>query len=525
MKNLFFFLCFTLIYISLNAQNYLNQKYDRQRIIMDALSGGCYNLDPNDTVYRIGTLFDFNDDTLRMQAIDTFINQNIPVKYWTYGNNAQICDTAGRIAAYFNGSQLWDRYGNAILLEVFGYFQPFPYSSKYSYNNAIILPVPDKQDEFILICVNDYQMEGLPYNSIAPEGLTSVRFKLLPDGRLSIGTIVPSILKDKLPFFGVLSACRHANGRDWWIVAPRRFSKDMHSFLLSPDTLKYIGIQTLKDTIVDQTFVPGFSPDGNWYARGETYKHVSMYEKLNRGQTIPFDRCSGTFGDPITFKIPYEDTSSLSQIIYSKSSKYFYLINSLTIWQGESDASDPIKSLIRVCRYDPKIVDYGYFLVFGMAFLAPDGKIYVFDGNNNFRVTVINNPDERGMACDARYASIMKPSCTGGSLGNMPDFNLGPLDGSPCDTLGLDATINTYRTQATVPLSIYPNPSPGSFTVLIPSQQGVLRLSDARGMPIRTIAVHDFQMKVNIALPPGIYIATYTSADGKIITSGKVVVE
>ena len=34
------------------------------------------NLDPNDKIYRIGTLFDFNDDTLHMMALDTMRQVN-----------------------------------------------------------------------------------------------------------------------------------------------------------------------------------------------------------------------------------------------------------------------------------------------------------------------------------------------------------------------------------------------------------------------------------------------------------------
>jgi hypothetical protein len=92
-------------------------------------------------------------------------------------------------------------------------------------------------------------------------------------------------------------------------------------------------------------------------------------------------------------------------------------------------------------------------------FLAPNGKVYTFDGNNNFRSSIIHNPSEEGLACGFEYTGLVKPSCTGFSFGNMPDFNLGPLDGSACDTLGLDnpASVTGEIVKKSAPV-LYPNP-------------------------------------------------------------------
>ena len=251
-----------------------------------------------------------------------------------------------------------------------------------------------------------------------------------------------------------------------------------------------------------------------------------MWEKIAYAQIIPFDRCSGTFGDPINFTIPYEDSAGIGSIIFSPNSRYFYAFCGVSIWQGDLTAMDIPASLIRVARYNPNIIDNGTPLNFGIGFQGPDDKIYVFDGRNNFRTSVINSPDSFGLACDARYASLMKPSCTGMSLGNMPNFNLGPIDGSLCDTLGLDNPLSTHISGHTksAPLEIYPNPSLGNITINVPSQKGFLSVIDIKGQHVQTIAVSKFKMLVDLSLPAGAYIITYYSDDGKIITSGKVAV-
>ena len=125
-----------------------------------------------------------------------------------------------------------------------------------------------------------------------------------------------------------------------------------------------------------------------------------------------------------------------------------------------------------------------------------------------------------GMACDARYASIMKPSCTGGSLGNMPDFNL-KFWLVPCDTPRSRCYHNTYRTQATA--SIYPNPSPAIYRV---------DTFPARCPPPFRCKRHADKDYCRSRLPDegghclaARHLYCYLFCRWKIITSGKVVVE
>jgi hypothetical protein len=51
---------------------------------------------------------------------------------------------------------------------------------------------------------------------------------------------------------------------------------------------------------------------------------------------------------------------------------------------------------------------------------------------------VIHSPDEPGEACQYQQHGITLPTYNSKSIPNHPNYRLGPLDGSPCDTLGLD---------------------------------------------------------------------------------------
>ena len=68
--------------------------------------------------------------------------------------------------------------------------------------------------------------------------------------------------------------------------------------------------------------------------------------------------------------------------------------------------------------------------------LAPDGKIYSCATNGVNYLHVIHSPDEEN--CQYQQHGIKLPKYNGFSVPNFPHYRLGPLDGSSCDTLGLN---------------------------------------------------------------------------------------
>jgi hypothetical protein len=75
---------------------------------------------------------------------------------------------------------------------------------------------------------------------------------------------------------------------------------------------------------------------------------------------------------------------------------------------------------------------------YGLHQLAPDGRIYIVNGHNNFVLHVIDRPNEYGKACRPRQNGFRLPTLTNRGTPNFPNFRLGPIDGSECDTLGID---------------------------------------------------------------------------------------
>ncbi|MBL0052598.1 MAG: T9SS type A sorting domain-containing protein [Bacteroidetes bacterium] len=104
--------------------------------------------------------------------------------------------------------------------------------------------------------------------------------------------------------------------------------------------------------------------------------------------------------------------------------------------------------------------------------LGPDGKIYISTGNSTFSLHVIDQPDSTDTLCNVLQHSL--------SLGrfnvtipNFPNYDLGPLAGSPCDTLGLEKPNPTWGLGS---LRIFPNPANSYFNIHydIPTNENLL---------------------------------------------------
>ncbi len=451
-----------LLIVSLNhafGQNYIDQKYDRQRIIMDRFSSGCTNLDPNDSIIKIGTIFDFREETLKISAADSIREPNQAIKFFSIANASQICNNKGNILAYFNGREIFNRFGEKQVLDIFYNEEWNEFSSLYGLNNSVILPFPEKDNSFILINANDFQVDAVEQSPMA-EDFSAIIFQEDGNGKIKITDFMTKVHKDKYCFDGVITACRHANGRDWWLVCPRRRAGEIILLLLDPTGLNYSHTQKMIAQSYVFSYAPSFSPDGRWYTRTES-KNAGDGKRIDYGQIFEFDRCSGTFSEPNEYTFPAEDTTSLGQIMFDKTSQYFYFLRSGTIYQGNINKPMTLENLEKVGEFNSAIKDFSGFNVMGAGFLAPDNKIYTFDGRWSFGSSIINYPSEEGQNCGFEYSTVWKPACGSLGLGNMPDFNLGPVDGSSCDTLGLDNPLSIDKQIDRHEYVIYPNPTNG----------------------------------------------------------------
>jgi hypothetical protein len=71
--------------------------------------------------------------------------------------------------------------------------------------------------------------------------------------------------------------------------------------------------------------------------------------------------------------------------------------------------------------------------------LAPDGKIYMVSLNYIQDMPVIQFPERQGHTCKLEQHGFKLPALYGSDfIFNFPHYRVGPVDGSSCDTLGID---------------------------------------------------------------------------------------
>jgi hypothetical protein len=118
----------------------------------------------------------------------------------------------------------------------------------------------------------------------------------------------------------------------------------------------------------------------------------------------------------------------------------------------------------------------------------------------------IEFPDVKGHACNVKFNQVYLNGRKANS--GMPNYNLGPIDGSICDTLGLNVSRNTLEPSPPPLPSIYPNPSGGQGAVLIipqPQLTNRIIIYDATGKLIWEIQSDSDTINLPNHLPSGLY--------------------
>ena len=240
-----------------------------------------------------------------------------------------------------------------------------------------------------------------------------------------------NILFDTLMDTGKITAVKHANGRDWWLIIREFSSNRFPAFLLSPAGVSLHNIQTIGDSIPSGSIGQAiFSPDGTKYV------HVNLHGA--RGTPIDvsifdFDRCTGQLYNPIQFN--YVDSAACLGAAISPNSRFLYVSSWIKVYQYDLWAADIEASRITVAEWDG-FADEGFFAnTFYLAQLAPDGKIYINSNNSTRHLHVINHPDSLGLACEVCQHCVELPSWNSFSMPNFPSYRLAHEADSPCDTL------------------------------------------------------------------------------------------
>jgi len=256
---------------------------------------------------------------------------------------------------------------------------------------------------------------------------------------------------DNLIPLGEITAVKHANGQDWWIICPENQGNYYHKFLLTNEGIVEQSGQNIGTSIF--RFTQGqsvFSPDGS--------KFAYILNDENEGiRLFDFDRETGLFSNPHFFPIP-DDPGIQAGAAFSPSGRYLYASYNFELYQFDLWAPDIEASRVLIDTFD------GYAdpipTHFANMQLGPDCRIYVFCSSCT-TIHVIHNPDEGGTDCNFEQNAIQLPfGMRQFSNSIYPNYRLGPIDnpGEPCDP-GIVNSSNTLLPAKDI--SLFPNPSSG----------------------------------------------------------------
>lgn len=134
--------------------------------------------------------------------------------------------------------------------------------------------------------------------------------------------------------------------------------------------------------------------------------------------------------------------------------------------------------------------------------LAANGWIYIATGNSTRYMHTIHEPDEPGLACEVAQHEHVLPTWNINCIPHRPNFLLGPIDGSVCDSLGL--TVGELERDPAVAVHVQPNPSNGSFSIAYQGQPkaGDLVVLDAAGRVVYKHRLSAWSTLHAVELPP-----------------------
>ncbi|MBK6995635.1 MAG: PKD domain-containing protein [Lewinellaceae bacterium] len=286
------------------------------------------------------------------------------------------------------------------------------------------------------------------------------------------------IEKNKILLTGTLmspTACRHANGRDWWILVSDADENRHYRLLFTPDGFstpdtQYIGtkpnpIPYEGGNKSNQIVGNCFSPSGKYYTDINDQLGFSVFN---------FDRCNGLLSNerrvdyqPVSPSYPHEyRNTSGSGAIFSENEHFFYktatcygpyfqftpsgTIPYLLQFDLEADnlvlVVDTINTIDSADYHWPTNITWKKYLG---AELGPDGRIYIVHSGLGY--STVQYPDRKGKDCKLVHDKPYFGVATGSAIPYMPNYRLGPLDGSPCDTLGLNnIPVANYRVDDTL---------------------------------------------------------------------------
>ena len=461
-----------------------------------------------------------------------------------YNASIAMSDPEGKLLFYTNGNVIASAKTHKVMpngkgLNEGSWYSDFPdltANKPYQYYKYAV--VPDKRQPGVYYQI--HSLLGDWTKNISPVLITKIDMNL----KGGAGDVV---YKNKVLYTDSVASpidvIQHGNGVDWWIVLHNIDGSAYHTLLLERDSIVQVQVQEVPTFDVQKSWADtvrlGFYPIA---VSTQGDRIIDCYTSTIH-RLFHFDRCSGlleyqdTFQTEVYTYITVDGKQRQGPVLgftFSPNDRFVYASSVIGYMQWDLEASSISASRCQLSGPPFDVVDnYSVDKNPGLFILqqGPDGKIYsIFEYTHH----IIHQPDEKGAAADMCLASDQDPpSCFGVPymLGNphLPNYRLGPLAGSGCDTI--TSTVTPEVPHAT--LTVRPNPvrGPVEVEVTLPNYQNEqmeLVLYDALGRPVHQhrlpayAYIHRFDTS---HLAPGVYLLQLRDHQRVIATERVVVME
>ncbi|TVR76108.1 MAG: hypothetical protein EA409_13730, partial [Saprospirales bacterium] len=305
---------------------------------------------------------------------------------------------------------------------------------------TIIIPCPLEGDIYYLFYVGIKDDEVYPHH-LRGAGLNYSKIDMSIN--VGLGEVVEkniNLIETKTNYKG-LRAIRHANGRDWWIPIRGFLENKWYVFLLDDKGIHlaheslvleigehicwFVMYNDIKDQYICMTG-DHFYPWRFFDDRPFEYQ-FHIYD---------FDRCAGTFEYNRTFELEtWSHKYSLKSLTFCPNGRYLYgglggryLIQYDTWAEDVQATADTLLNIFTMENAEPGIYEPK---------ITPRGEMWLQHWASD-KITVIKNPELSGEDVIISDEFIVTPWVNAGTFPNNANYRIGPIDGSPCDTLGID---------------------------------------------------------------------------------------
>ena len=444
------------------------------------------------------------------------------------GGASCISDTNGNLRLVCDGYRLWDSVGNSI--EGGDTITPkaicdYYFGGSLYAQSSIILPMGE--DIFWVLCAT---VSDSVFNSKWPVSFSD-EFDMLTytvvDMKANGG--FGKVLKKAVPIetHGRFSrtqmmACRHADGKSWWLLKQGKDTNRIYKYVLTPDSVYNYGSQLFGAPYSQNADVRGQSA---FDAQGKRYASVVI--NCNQVFMADFDRCNGQLTNPRLLNIPIHpkapsipipDTLTTG-VCFSPNDSFLYVVKEFNLYQFDLFDPDTNTAWYHVANMD---TTYSQFQMWQTIYMAPNQKLYLGNwngGSNAF--SSIENPNLKGAACQFCPKCLRFPQIGASGIPCMPNYALGKDTTLNCWPMGLNESGIEKREAGEC--MVYPNPAQTQLTIESEAfKKGLnhLRIFNLMGQCVLEEAFRTASGKHTLSvqgLPSGVYMLKVNNVVRRVV--------